>query len=504
MSRLPVRVLTAVVAVLSVFGCSGEIIAPTSRAGASNRSANGNGNPHVPNAVKYSDAGIKPATGRSGTATMDVVALLAKDGTTEVDATAGSIMLGTTVATFRKIQTKLSAAGTPNIRTANYQDLSSGTWSQTYTSLQHKDAVQVQANIRGVDGARMDVVTVSAPVSMRPDLTVQSLRGPAQAQPGQLVHLSATVSEINGDLGARADCVLSVDGAEVDRAAGIWVDANGVVSCTFAHTFKNAGTYSVQVAATNVSPADWDMANNAASTTITILDPGAAIATGVLAAEKFDMTWTHSFIRAGGSFGPDTHTEQGHQSSSDIFVMASDPTANPQTQHVDAVITVDGTVTHSVSFNTPSFTTTIDDSGEQCWEYDSDGEWLSACSFPIGGGASETDYYYEMQAGSVTYTGSEHFCSALGVCGVWETNVAQTTGSGVAFNIGSTLQVHLSFVDVNGLEHTIDQTVHPVLQPATAWPNFVVHVCGSDEFQGNYCTDNVNAGTDYRAQVSWP
>jgi hypothetical protein len=292
----------------------------------------------------------------------------------------------------------------------------------------------------------------------------------------------------------------------VDRASGVWVDAGGVVSCAFVHAFDNAGTYTVQVAATNVTPADWDMSNNSASTSITILDAGQPIASGYLSVEKLDRQWTRLFNRSGGSFGPDTHTEAGQQSFSDVYVSALNPTVDPQPQHVDAVITVDGTVTHSVTFDTPSF---ISDDVEasysqHCWEYDSDGEWLSACTYSDNTGVTNTSYYYELQAGSVTYAGSEYYCSVLNVCGSYEYNVATTTGSGVAFNVGSSLQIHLSFVDINGLAHTIDQTANPVLQPLTAYPNVTLHQCGYDEFQGNYCEDDVSTGTDWLAQLSWP
>src|SRR5205085_343557 len=84
------------------------------------------------------------------------------------------------------------------------------------------------------------------------------------------VTLLATVGEGNGDVGARTDCVLYVDGVEADRARGIWVDAGDQVSCAFLHTFTSEGDHALRVAAEGVNPADFDLSNNAAVGTIHI------------------------------------------------------------------------------------------------------------------------------------------------------------------------------------------------------------------------------------------
>ena len=74
---------------------------------------------------------------------------------------------------------------------------------------------------------------------------------------------AATIREMKGDLGAKADCVLSADGHIVDRVAGIWVDAGGVVTCHFSHTFASTGQHAIRVDVGNVMPGDYDMSNNA-------------------------------------------------------------------------------------------------------------------------------------------------------------------------------------------------------------------------------------------------
>jgi hypothetical protein len=67
--------------------------------------------------------------------------------------------------------------------------------------------------------------------------------------------------------------VLYVEGVAVDRAAGIWVDAGGSVSCAFRHTFTRAGGHFVKVALESQSPADYDASNNSAQRWIGIEPP---------------------------------------------------------------------------------------------------------------------------------------------------------------------------------------------------------------------------------------
>ena len=106
--------------------------------------------------------------------------------------------------------------------------------------------IQVQANVRGIDGNRTDVVTLTAGVVHAAQLQV-ALQLPGQASLGRPVVINGIVSEVGGDVGTRADCVLFVDGQEVDRANDIWVDAGDVVTCAFTYTFTSAGHHTVEV-----------------------------------------------------------------------------------------------------------------------------------------------------------------------------------------------------------------------------------------------------------------
>lgn len=215
----------------------------------------------IPNSTKYRDTGIPNATGRSGSAAIEARALLGKDGATELAVTTGS--LDNTAAAAGSIdKVQLKAAGD---HTKNFNNLDGATFVQTIDGLFRHQQVQVQANVSGIDAHRSDVVTVDETVKLRPDLAVDRLSLAPHAAVGVPMQINAVVRERNGDAGARANCVLRANGAEVDRANGIWVDANGSVTCQFTHTFDAAGTQRVEVALTDVAPGDYDLANNSAA-----------------------------------------------------------------------------------------------------------------------------------------------------------------------------------------------------------------------------------------------
>ncbi|HEU4560784.1 MAG TPA: hypothetical protein VFS20_23230, partial [Longimicrobium sp.] len=215
------------------------------------------------------DAGARPATGRSGSSTLAVRALLGADGVTELEVTTGSFEAPSAASSpLAKVQVKQLGAGGAVLRTHNHNKLSGGgTATFSYPGLARGSALQVQANVS--EPKRTAVVTVTETVRLRPDLRV-GLEAPANAAAGVPVTILATLSEGNGDMGARSDCVLYVDGAEADRARGIWVDAGDEVSCAFSHTFTSEGDHNLRVAAEGVNPADFDPANNAAEGTIRV------------------------------------------------------------------------------------------------------------------------------------------------------------------------------------------------------------------------------------------
>src|SRR6267154_582662 len=95
-----------------------------------------------------------------------------------------------------------------------------------------------------------------------------------------------------GDIGARASCVLYVDGTAADRADGIWVDAGGVVECKMAHSFVNTGTHAIEFRIENVRPGDYDDSNNRAAASIQIVQPAEFQAFSLQAQSVVTNSWT--------------------------------------------------------------------------------------------------------------------------------------------------------------------------------------------------------------------
>lgn len=271
------RAITAIALTIALSACADNATAPASAAaarGASRSVTTGRGRVLHANSERYSDKGAKPATGRSGSATIQARALLAKDGTTTIEATTGTLDGGAAPGQIAKVQLKSINGAGDALTTTNFNGLKgAGYWSTTTSGLLRGAPLQVQTNITGIDAHRTDVVTVSATVVRRPDIRVTSVTNPAKAYVNSGVDIAAVLSEANGDVGATANCLLFVDGTQADQALGVWVDAGSSVSCAFHQNFTTTGTHTLEVRATNVAPADWDLSNNAATGSIEIVLP---------------------------------------------------------------------------------------------------------------------------------------------------------------------------------------------------------------------------------------
>lgn len=280
----------------------------------------------IPNAIKYRDRSLKNATGRAGSATITARALLGKDGMVDLEVTTGDLdTRGAPPGNLDKVQVKgLNPTDAAAVWTRNYNRLAGGGyWTTRYAGLAAGSRLQVQANVSGIDPKRVGVVTLVETAKRRPDAAVTSLMAPATAIPGAPIAISATIRELNGDVGARADCRLLVDGAEVDRAEGIWIDAAGIVTCAFTHVFTTSGTQQVTVEVSAASPGDWDTANDAMSQAITI---GGAqnfsyfafmedMTVDLRSADTVEYTWTQSSGASTSSYWAGSTHEAGRAQS---------------------------------------------------------------------------------------------------------------------------------------------------------------------------------------------
>ena len=228
--------------------------------------------PH-PMTEKYRDTGTKPATGRSGSAAIEARALLGANGVTDVEVTTGHFEGTGAQGSLAKVQIKVLAPNGQVIQTDNYRQSRTGPAyaSFSYDALYHGQRSQVQASVTGIDGNRTDIVTVSTDVKLRPDLEAADLIAPPKAPVGSMVTVSGTVTEENGEVGARATCRLLVDGAEVAAIPGVWIDAASAITCKFRTSFATAGTKRLTLRVTDVSPGDYDLANNEATRSIEVV-----------------------------------------------------------------------------------------------------------------------------------------------------------------------------------------------------------------------------------------
>jgi len=226
----------------------------------------------------YRESGVGNATGRAGAASMTARALLGKDGNSTVEITTGTLDSSTTPpGSIVKIQVKPFSAAGNALFAQNFTSTTSGGYYSFSTQQLHRaQQIQLQANINGIDRNRTDVVTLVETTKLRPDLAVQNLTNPGSAYTNQSVNIAANIVELNGDASATTTCMLAIDGNNVDQVKNVYVDAGGSVSCTFAHKFTTTGSHTIQVTAATVIPADWDTSNNAASGSISIVNPGTA------------------------------------------------------------------------------------------------------------------------------------------------------------------------------------------------------------------------------------
>ena len=218
----------------------------------------------VSSTQKYREKNLTGAKGRAGGASLAARMLAAKDGTTILEATTGEFGSPTPPpGTFWKIQVSALDALGVVMSTTQYRDLDGlgGYFKATYNNVYPGQPFQIQAHIR-TSTKRNDTVTVTTSVQKRPDIAVSGLVSPPLAPVNLPIRMFAVVSELNGNIGARTDCVLYVNDVEADRAAGIWVDSGDSVSCAFSPTFNTLGTNRLKVRAVGVDPGDWDPDNN--------------------------------------------------------------------------------------------------------------------------------------------------------------------------------------------------------------------------------------------------
>ena len=454
----------------------------------------------VSNRVKYHDKGAKPSRVKLGAVAIEMRALLGSDGLTLVEATTGSFDGVEGVNIIEKVQLKaLTANSSPfNDRPATTE------WTHTVPGLIAGDRLQLQANVKGAGAGRMEVINITTTVVRRPDLSVLSVDGAAQAHTGDPVTFFAQVAELNGEMGARANCVLRINGTPVDQATGIWVDAGGLVTCQFSYVFAATGTYAVTVTAADVSPLDWDPANNGAGTSVTVVTPGTPIAFGQLTVEDAAYTYLNTSTRT-GSYPLDARSGGSEMwSKVTVFGTATTPVPAPM-QRVAAKVTSGTTTIFETSLtNQTSYSYVSGGANVECSDYNYNGETAQSCTttYPSDGSGS-TWFSYGHQSGTVTFYGQTLYCNTFG-CNTFTNNGSRLTGWGERYGLtaGSTVRVQMSFFDATGLAHTIDRST--TLQDFSGPVNFDRSSCAPYwDGLGDVCARQTSSGSKWRGMTTW-
>ncbi len=470
-----------------------------------------------PNSQKYRNTGTKPATGRAGSATLDARALIAKDGNVLVEASTATVASGAGPGSIAKVQVKIAAL------TKNFNNLAGGGyWSGAFAAPAPGTAVQVQTNVRGIDPKRTDVVTVSTPAARRPDLAVTSVAGPAQAAPQSSVMFIAEVQEKNGDLGATANCVLSINGTEIDSAPGIWIDAGDAVNCQFSHTFTEPGTYTVHVAATGVEPGDWDTANNDNETTIVIVEPNKTLNNGSLQVEERHQQWNRSWSRDNSYYyyyygyyewGNDTHTYNRNTVNFNAWHQGGAPVM----QQLDTKLYRNGALQSAATLS-PNYVSNHDsaDYFNNCaeyynqywngsaWVYSGERAWMCSSGLKADPASGSTNVWYQKMSGTVTYYATSNYCYYYGYCGYgyWSWN-GETYGNGstLGWAAGDQIRLTVDYKDADGTSHTADKSV--TLTNQSSQVNYSSSYSYWDYYWGYYYSSEHSYGTLYTGSTWW-
>ncbi len=460
--------LIPLVAVAVLGACTADIQTPTSPAQLSRVQGSWTSNASkkksgIPNSKKYRDSGRKPGKHKGGWATLEVQAMIDRDGNAVVEASTGSLEAGTTNGAITKVQLKTPTG------TRNFNHLvNTGYWSEVIPGLVSGQSVQVQANVRAADRKRQSHATATAIVARRPDVAVRSVTAAANVPPHAPVMITGVVSELNGDVGARANCVLSINGVDVDQATGIWVDAAGTVSCMFSYSFDLPGTYDVRVTASGVAPADWDTANNNASTSVRVVGDASPVSRSWVETNELRYAKTEWSTTTTPTTTEETSTTNEYNYSTAKVYGFDDFWVPGPILAVDMKIIVNGVTTLSTSVSVAN--TNSDDDGVSvkysCSQFQMDGQWATVCSNDYYG-AQPASTYYEAQvaSGSVTYFAQNTYCD-MGLCNTYTNNSTTNYfgGNTLGFDPGATVRMVATFWDASGEGHELAATTEPLVK----------------------------------------
>jgi hypothetical protein len=191
------------------------------------------------------------------------------------------------------------------------------------------------------------------------------------------------------------------------------VDAGDAVTCAFTYVFASAGTKRVRVEAANVSPADFDLSNNAAEATVQVTAGGGGNAFNytALVEDYVENTLQADSIRStydGGQVTEQTsviHTRRAIQTGALYGDMPHG--VSVATTHVRVSQSTNGVTVHAGAWPEAAEGYPVLAAAPGCTSSWSNGVVVYLCSIgPADGGVTNVQY---LRTGSaVTYFGTQH------------------------------------------------------------------------------------------------
>jgi hypothetical protein len=424
--RRAIRLCTLLVPTLLVVACdravtgTGEIEGATLSAGAPGLARSSR--------PKYRDSSAPHATGRSGSATLTGISVLGSDGVVRLSLASGGVAdPGSGRGEIAKAQVKIIGADGAVLGTINFQRINQGTVTLSIPGVPSNATLQVQANIRGIDGRRTDVVTITDAVRGAPELNVD-LHAPEEVIVGVPTPILAVVTEESGSQGVFATCTLMVDGQSADVVNDVWVDAGDAVTCAFTHTFTTSGEYDLEAVVsfdpgtgaeqvTDAASVDASLANG-----VTYSGSAEDVITEVVKTHEYN--WTH----------PDgsrkEYSELSAEGTRKQTILVNGTLSRPVVWPVAVSLQITTGYAQWLDEDWAGLTGTADASGMVCVNQGMpDGGIFQLCS----GGASPTAFAYTRLAGTVTYRSdgwSKQWDNTGALTSHMTWNSAYETGSG--------------------------------------------------------------------------
>jgi hypothetical protein len=299
---------------------------------------------------KYHEKNPAGAKGRSGGATMAARMLADKAGNTILEVTTGDFENGTPpTGEFSKIIVSAIDANGVVMYSFNYNLTGGSYFKQTLQGVYSGQAFTIHGHIKTAT-KKVGNVIVTTTVQKRPDLYAERIITPSRVPAAIPVTITGVITELNGQIGAHADCVLYANDVEVDRAAGVWVDSGDSVSCAFSPTFMSLGAVNLKLKAESVDPGDWDMANNTKERLIEVspLDANFDVATvEALAVDVDNTTFAQQgrFVNSTLTAGYDWFYADTEDRNSDAFVYAGAALGITHIPYAMQASATDGTAT---------------------------------------------------------------------------------------------------------------------------------------------------------------